>query len=100
MITTIELLSSSDCDRILTELEKFKFTDGKRSAIGRAKDHKENFQLESTNSKAAYIFKGVTKLLDNHPYLRLHVSQIIYPRIFANYYSGGNYYGWRRYSFN
>ena len=94
MITSIELLSRPDCERILSELEKFKFTSGKRSAIGRAKDHKENFQLESTNAKATYIFKGITQVLDKHPFLQTNIAQIAYPRLFANYYSGGHYYDW------
>ena len=94
MINVVELLSREDCEKVLAELEKFQFTSGKNSATGRAKEVKDNFQLESTRSDCAYIFDGIKRVLDNHSFLKTHIAQVAYPRLFANYYSGGHSYGW------
>ena len=94
MIATFELLTLEDCQKIKLELEKFKFIDGKTSASGYAKDLKENFQLESTRSDSAYIFNGIKKVLLDHPYIRDNIFPQNFPRMFANYYSGGHRYDW------
>lgn len=94
MITTLEILSKEDCQKLREELEKFKFSDGKTSASGRARDIKDNYQLEGSRSDAEYIFDGIKKLLNKHPFLANKVAPVAYPRIFANYYAGGQHYGW------
>jgi PKHD-type hydroxylase len=94
MIKVIELLSKEDCNRLKSELEKYRFTDGKNSATGYAKTIKENFQLESTRTDAGYIFDEIKNLLGKQPFLERHISPVKYPRMFANYYAGGHHYDW------
>ena len=94
MIRTLTLLSEDDCKGLVTELEKFKFTDGKASATGYAREIKENFQLESTRPETTYIFDQVKKLINAHPLIKKYVMPVKYPRMFANFYSGGNHYHW------
>jgi PKHD-type hydroxylase len=94
LIRTLHLLSSEDCAGLRTELEKFRFTDGKNSATGYAKEIKENFQLESTVPNVGYIFDQVKNLINNHPAVKKNVVPVKYPRMFSNYYSGGGHYHW------
>lgn len=94
MISTIELFTENDCKSIRAELEKFKFADGKDTASGAAKEIKDNFQLEATIPDARYIFDGIIKIIKSHPFLKKNVEPVAFPRIFANYYSGGHKYDW------
>ena len=94
MIATFQLLTVEDCEAVKVELEKFKFADGKDTATGYAKEIKDNFQLESTFPNAAYIFEGVKKVIVNHPFFKKNVLPTAFPRIFSNYYGGGQKYDW------
>lgn len=94
MISTFELLSKEDCKKLCIELEKFKFTDGKQSANGYAKELKENYQLESTFEGVGYIFDSIKELMMKNRVISRHYMPVAYPRIFANYYAGGHRYDW------
>ena len=94
MISTVELLSLDDCRKIRQELEKFNFTDGKNSATGYVKDLKSNYQLESTVDGVAYIFDGIKDVIRKNSYIDGHIMPEEFPRMFANYFSGGHHYNW------
>lgn len=94
MITSFQLLTESDCEKLKVELEKFKFSDGKNSATGRAKEIKANFQLEATAAGTGYIFDEVKKIVMANSFVQQNILPCAFPRIFANYYRGGHHYDW------
>ena len=91
---SLDLLSDDEIQRIISELGKTEWCDGRHTATGSAKDRKKNQQITETDPVMRNIFLTLKQLIVSHASLRYTAFPRKVVNIRAARYSVGDAYGW------
>jgi len=88
-----DLLSDKQLGEITAYIAGLEWEDGKDTAIGTAKDIKNNKQITTLNARAVPLFNDILKIFNNNKLTHYAaINKVLSPRVAR--YGPGQYYGW------